>query len=119
MLKVSFYVDTSLLYYIYQSKILRIYQPLHLQYVGKCLADNADALMNHELLLPGHLINIYIKEKLEETLQGKNTQMCVTVPILVYVSLCLYCMLTYTFINQYSNSIEYYSRLSASKSEDY
>ena len=35
---------------------------------GKCDADNADALMNHELLLPGHLINLSLKEKIEECL---------------------------------------------------
>jgi len=35
---------------------------------GKCLGDNADALMNHEILLPGHLINLYVKEKMEESL---------------------------------------------------
>lgn len=35
---------------------------------GKCAPDNADALMNHELLLPGHLLTMYVKEKLEETL---------------------------------------------------
>lgn len=35
---------------------------------GKCVADNADALMNHELLLPGHLLTMYLKEKLEELL---------------------------------------------------
>lgn len=35
---------------------------------GKCSADNADALVNHELLLPGHLITMYVKEKLEEAL---------------------------------------------------
>jgi DNA-directed RNA polymerase I subunit RPA2 len=35
---------------------------------GKCEADNADALQNHELLLPGHLINMSLKEKIEECL---------------------------------------------------
>jgi DNA-directed RNA polymerase I subunit RPA2 len=35
---------------------------------GKCSADNADALMNHEILLPGHLITMYVKEKMEEVL---------------------------------------------------
>ena len=35
---------------------------------GKCTNDNADALMNHEILLPGHLLTVYVKEKLEETL---------------------------------------------------
>lgn len=37
---------------------------------GKCLPDNADALMNHELLLPGHLITNYVKEKMDEALLG-------------------------------------------------
>lgn len=37
---------------------------------GKCIADNADALMNHELLLPGHLISMYVKEKMEEAMLG-------------------------------------------------
>lgn len=35
---------------------------------GKCTQDNADALMNHEILLPGHIITMYVKEKLEDTL---------------------------------------------------
>ncbi|VVA32071.1 PREDICTED: DNA-directed RNA polymerase [Prunus dulcis] len=33
------------------------------------LPDNPDALQNHEVLLPGHLITIYLKEKLEDWLQ--------------------------------------------------
>ena len=33
---------------------------------GDCNADNADALMNHEILLPGHLLSMYVKEKLED-----------------------------------------------------
>lgn len=37
---------------------------------GQTVADNTDALMNHELLLPGHLIGMYVKEKLEEGLLG-------------------------------------------------
>lgn len=35
---------------------------------GSCSSDNADALMNHEILLPGHLITMQVKEKIEETL---------------------------------------------------
>eukprot|EP01038_Epipyxis_sp_PR26KG_P013003 gene13003-17433_t len=35
---------------------------------GNCVSDNADALMNHELLLPGHLITMYLKEKMSELL---------------------------------------------------
>jgi DNA-directed RNA polymerase I subunit RPA2 len=31
-----------------------------------CASDNPDALMNHEILLPGHLITMYVKEKLED-----------------------------------------------------
>jgi DNA-directed RNA polymerase I subunit RPA2 len=35
---------------------------------NRCVAENADALMNHEILLPGHLITMYVKEKMEEIL---------------------------------------------------
>lgn len=35
---------------------------------GNCAEDNADAMANHELLLPGHLFNMILKEKLEEVL---------------------------------------------------
>eukprot|EP01039_Chlorochromonas_danica_P010940 gene10940-12162_t len=41
---------------------------------GDCAADNTDALMNHELLLPGHLIGIYVKEKIEEGLLAVKQQ---------------------------------------------
>ncbi|KAG4943859.1 hypothetical protein JHK85_048505 [Glycine max] len=35
--------------------------------------DNPDSLQNHEVLLPGHLITLYLKEKLEDWLQkGKR-----------------------------------------------
>ena len=37
---------------------------------GKCSQDNADALSSHELLLPGHLLTMILKEKLDEALQG-------------------------------------------------
>ena len=30
--------------------------------------------MNHELLLPGHLINMYVKEKLQDALLGVRMQ---------------------------------------------
>ena len=33
---------------------------------GKCEPDNADALMSHEILLPGHLMTLYVKEKMED-----------------------------------------------------
>ena len=34
----------------------------------RCASDNADALSNHELLLPGHLMTMIVKEKIEEAL---------------------------------------------------
>ncbi|CAJ1978018.1 unnamed protein product [Sphenostylis stenocarpa] len=36
--------------------------------------DNPDSLQNHEVLLPGHLITLYLKEKLEDWLQ-KGTRL--------------------------------------------
>lgn len=33
---------------------------------GKCSADNPDALLNHDILLPGHLYTMIVKEKLDE-----------------------------------------------------
>ena len=36
---------------------------------GSCCFDNPDSAMNQELLLPGHLYNMIIKERLEETLR--------------------------------------------------
>ncbi|GMH52987.1 hypothetical protein TL16_g01352 [Triparma laevis f. inornata] len=35
---------------------------------GDCAADNADSMQNQELLLPGHLICTFVKEKVEETI---------------------------------------------------
>ena len=37
---------------------------------GRCGADNADSLQNLELLLPGHLIAAFVKEKVEEQMQA-------------------------------------------------
>jgi DNA-directed RNA polymerase beta subunit len=36
---------------------------------GQCCEDNPDALTHHELLLPGHLLLKFFKEKLEDCLQ--------------------------------------------------
>jgi hypothetical protein len=35
---------------------------------GQCCEDNPDALTHHELLLPGHLLLKFFKEKLEDCL---------------------------------------------------
>jgi DNA-directed RNA polymerase I subunit RPA2 len=40
-----------------------------LQVNGQCCEDNPDALTHHELLLPGHLLLTFFKEKLEDCLQ--------------------------------------------------
>eukprot|EP00934_Nitzschia_sp_Nitz4_P004474 Nitzschia sp. Nitz4//scaffold35_size145790//31425//35153//NITZ4_003015-RA/size145790-processed-gene-0.227-mRNA-1//-1//CDS//3329549079//4464//frame0 len=37
---------------------------------GDCGVDNADSLQNQELLMPGHLISTFVKEKFEEMLQA-------------------------------------------------
>jgi DNA-directed RNA polymerase I subunit RPA2 len=35
---------------------------------GDCGVDNADSLQNQEILLPGHLMSTFVKEKFDETL---------------------------------------------------
>lgn len=42
---------------------------------GGCSADNADALCNHELLLPGHLMTMIVKEKLYEMMYNARLAM--------------------------------------------
>uniref|UniRef100_A0A7S2V994 DNA-directed RNA polymerase subunit beta n=1 Tax=Entomoneis paludosa TaxID=265537 RepID=A0A7S2V994_9STRA len=37
---------------------------------GDCGVDNADSLQNQEILLPGHLISMFLKEKFEEVLSS-------------------------------------------------
>lgn len=37
---------------------------------GDCGVDNADSLQNQEILLPGHLMTAFVKEKFEEMLQN-------------------------------------------------
>lgn len=57
----------------YQDKLeclLLMLRKLYALVGGSCLPDNADSLQNHELLLPGHLITAFVKEKLEETLRA-------------------------------------------------
>ena len=41
---------------------------------GAVLDDNADSLANQELLLSGHLLNVFVKEKLYEFTQGIEAQ---------------------------------------------
>jgi DNA-directed RNA polymerase I subunit RPA2 len=40
---------------------------------GDCGVDNADSLQNQEILLPGHLMSAFVKEKFEEFLQNLRT----------------------------------------------
>jgi DNA-directed RNA polymerase I subunit RPA2 len=37
---------------------------------GEIKPDNPDALSSHELLLPGHIYNVYLKEKLQDWVDG-------------------------------------------------
>lgn len=41
---------------------------------GECCADNPDSPQHQEVLLPGHLYNMIIKEKIYDWLQGIKTQ---------------------------------------------
>ncbi|KAJ1438517.1 hypothetical protein B484DRAFT_444535 [Ochromonadaceae sp. CCMP2298] len=42
---------------------------------GKCVADNADAFSNHDLLLPGHLYTMIVKEKMDEVFYAVRQQL--------------------------------------------
>jgi DNA-directed RNA polymerase I subunit RPA2 len=50
--------------------LLLLVRKLYAFAVGECGVDNSDSLQNQEILLPGHLISAFIKEKFEEMLQG-------------------------------------------------
>ncbi|CAM9761273.1 unnamed protein product, partial [Phaeothamnion confervicola] len=52
-----------------QECLLLMLRKLYAFVAGDCREDNADALSAHELLLPGHLITMFVKEKLDECLQ--------------------------------------------------
>lgn len=40
---------------------------------GRCREDRPDALANHELLLPGHLFGMIVKERMEGWLEKVRT----------------------------------------------
>mmetsp|Transcript_15361 Transcript_15361/g.32510 ORF Transcript_15361/g.32510 Transcript_15361/m.32510 type:complete len:1280 (+) Transcript_15361:201-4040(+) len=48
--------------------ILFMLRKLYSFAAGDCGVDNADSLQNQEILLPGHLLCTFVKEKFEETL---------------------------------------------------
>jgi hypothetical protein len=50
--------------------ILFMLRKLYAFAAGDCGVDNADSLQNQELLLPGHLMCTFVKEKFEETLDN-------------------------------------------------
>ena len=50
--------------------ILFMLRKLYAFAAGDCGVDNADSLQNQELLLPGHLMCSFVKEKFEETLDN-------------------------------------------------
>jgi hypothetical protein len=45
---------------------------LHALVDGGCCDDNADALVHHELLLPGHLLTMFLKAS-PATLRGRRS----------------------------------------------
>jgi DNA-directed RNA polymerase I subunit RPA2 len=50
--------------------LLLLLRKLYSFAAGDCGVDNADSLQNQELLLPGHLISTFVKEKFDEMLQA-------------------------------------------------
>ncbi len=58
-----------------QECLLHMLRKLYAFVQGKCRADNPDSFMNHELLLPGHLFTVFVKEKLEEALASAFMQL--------------------------------------------
>lgn len=50
--------------------LLLLLRKLYSFAAGDCGVDNADSLQNQEILLPGHLITAFVKEKFEEMLQN-------------------------------------------------
>jgi len=50
--------------------LLFLLRKLYAFAAGDCTLDNADSLQNHELLLPGHLLTGFVKEKFEELLMA-------------------------------------------------
>eukprot|EP00559_Dactyliosolen_fragilissimus_P003415 CAMPEP_0184857366 /NCGR_PEP_ID=MMETSP0580-20130426/2536_1 /TAXON_ID=1118495 /ORGANISM="Dactyliosolen fragilissimus" /LENGTH=1332 /DNA_ID=CAMNT_0027352931 /DNA_START=45 /DNA_END=4043 /DNA_ORIENTATION=- len=53
--------------------LLHLMRKLYSFVAGDCCVDNADSLQNQELLLPGHLISKFVKEKFEEILLSIRT----------------------------------------------
>ena len=59
--------------YSYEDKLeclLLMLRKLYATAGGKCNPDNADSLQNQELLLPGHLMSTFMKEKVSEVLDS-------------------------------------------------
>ena len=52
------------------STMIMMIQKLYNLVSGRIDPDNLDALVNHDILLPGHLYMMFFREKLEEVFQG-------------------------------------------------
>jgi len=50
--------------------LLLLLRKLYTFAAGECDVDNTDSLQNQELLLPGHIISNFVKEKFEEMIQS-------------------------------------------------
>jgi|TARA_B100001142_G_scaffold317492_1_gene358498 DNA-directed RNA polymerase I subunit RPA2 len=49
--------------------IILMFQKLYSLVTGSCSADDPDSLMHHEILLPGYLLQIFVREKLHDLLK--------------------------------------------------
>jgi DNA-directed RNA polymerase I subunit RPA2 len=50
--------------------LILMLRKLYALVAGRCGVDNSDSLQNQEILLPGHLLSTFVKEKFEETLES-------------------------------------------------
>jgi DNA-directed RNA polymerase I subunit RPA2 len=57
--------------------LLLLLRKLYAFAAGDCGVDNSDSLQNHELLVPGHLMSGFVKEKFDEMLQNLRLGMTI------------------------------------------
>jgi len=57
--------------------LLHMLRKLYAFAAGDCGVDNADSLQNQEILVPGHLLSAFVKEKFDEYLQQMRLAMLI------------------------------------------
>ena len=58
--------------------LLYLLRKLYSFAAGDCGVDNADSLQNQEILLPGHLMSAFVKEKFDEFLAALRTGLTIS-----------------------------------------